>query len=78
MYLNPTKFVCIQYILRLYQYRYNIGIRADIYISVGLFIVVRLQYKLEDFKCDYGADFQDKLCYAVSNGFYVIANHPCR
>ena len=47
-------------------------------IGIGLFIV---RYKLKDFKCDYGANFLDKLCYAVSNGFYewcIIANHPCR
>ena len=50
-------------------------------IGSCLFIVVWLQYKLKDFKCDYGANFLAKLCYAVSNGFYewwIIANHPCK
>ena len=34
-----------------------------------------------DFKCDYGANFVAKLCYAVANGLYewwVNANHSCR
>ena len=37
-------------------------------VSVCLAIVVWLQYKLKDYKCDYITN--DKLCYAVSNGFY--------
>ena len=69
----------IIYLLRLYRYRYDIGIGIDIYnIGIGLLIV---RYKLQDFKCDYGAIFLDKLCYTVSNGFYewcIIANRSCR
>ena len=41
-----------------YWYSYDIGIGTDICsIGIGLYIVVWLQYKLEDFNCGYGANF---------------------
>ena len=50
-------------------------------IGIGLFIVVWLQYKLKDFKCDYGANTLAKLMLsqmAFINGALLVITHANR